>query len=151
MARKSDIALAIIDTQFILIMSIPTSPAGNGNSLLDRVKMFLPQIERANKDLEAKIREEGESSVQIDANMGESAKKTSDEGNEEVEKEEEHTNSVFLAPSSQTVESAADSGSTAQNREVQLEFALGDFDETPIAKMEAAKEEKANAEDDEED
>jgi hypothetical protein len=37
--------------------------------VLDRVKNFLPLIEKANKELEDTIRQQGASSVQIDAGL----------------------------------------------------------------------------------
>lgn len=52
------------------IMNFPPPPPGMSNSsVLDRVKEFLPQIRKANEDLEDLIRREGANAVRIDGNL----------------------------------------------------------------------------------
>ena len=50
-------------------MEFPMPPPNS--ALLDRVKMFLPQMQKANEELEARIAREGVDSVRIDGNLGE--------------------------------------------------------------------------------
>ena len=72
-----------------------------GMSVLDRVKMFLPQLEKANSELDAKIKAEGAASGLIDANLGKDDAMT----------EEEEA-------------AAQEEGKSIVN----LEFAMGDFE-----------------------
>ena len=71
-------------------------------SVLDRVKAFLPELQKANVELEAKIKLEGTQSVRIDGDLGKGAV-----GDADAEAGDE----------------AGEKGTVA------LEFALGDFDE----------------------
>ena len=45
--------------------------------------MFLPQMKKANEELDAKIAKEGVDSVRIDANLGVGSKEENDSGNED--------------------------------------------------------------------
>lgn len=56
-------------------------------AVLDRVKNFLPLIEKANKELEETIRQQGSSAVQIDADMLQPAPSSAEAGGEGEEKE----------------------------------------------------------------
>ena len=129
------------------IMSFPLPPAGTGSSVLDRVKMFLPQIEKANKELEEQVKSEGANSVQIDAHLGQTESGAQEGGAGAAGVEEIGEDTVFKGLSAAVAE--AETTAEGTEREVQLEFALGDFDETPIAKMEAAKEQQQEDEDEE--
>lgn len=86
--------------------------------------MFLPVIHKANLELEEEIKKQGAASVQIDRKMisgTESGDNNEGQASMEDEGDEED--------SSGTVKDS-------QQRTIQLEFALGDFDETPLAKAE---------------
>jgi hypothetical protein len=115
-------------------------------TVLDRVKAFLPQIEEANRQLDEEIKTSGTCSKQIDADLlGENDGTVDSEGAVDG----------TAAPSSTQDGEGQQEG---DNETVKIEFALGDFDDTPIAAMEeAAKEEaagvagKGEADDDEDD
>lgn len=111
-------------------------------TVLDRVKLFLPQIQKANLELEEKIKVEGAKSVQIDAGMMENeaeealvevvADSNDCDIQEEVEVEEDEEDSDKDAPEA--------GGATVfgfendvKKSQICLEFALGDFDGTPLA------------------
>lgn len=98
------------------------------SSVLDRVKLFLPVIAKANEELAEVISAQGADAVRIDGHLAPSAaagtaSAKSDESDAEQDEEEDGNN----------VE-----GGAGDPRVVQLEFALGDFDDTPIAQAEAA-------------
>ncbi len=105
------------------------------SGLLDRVKAFLPAIKQANLELEEKQAREGAQSVVIDGSIYEidgRSEEKEDEGSEVEEVEEEE-------------------GKEKDKREVCLEFALGNFDDTPIALLEAKLEEEDKKSKEEED
>ena len=136
-------------------------------SVLDRVKLFLPVIEKANQELEQKIRIEGIESVRIDNHLvsgaadGEGGDKQmdQDEGvdvedddeddedddeeeeddDEEEEEEEDEVSGMKGAHSSTKKFLGGGGGGGGGNSKkiIQLEFALGDFDDTPIAQAAA--------------
>ncbi|CAM9370277.1 unnamed protein product [Ectocarpus sp. 12 AP-2014] len=114
-------------------MNLPPS------SLLGRLEAFLPEMEKANQKTE-KLAQEGKLEV-LDGSLEvadsdkqtEGAEGTDDEaGDSEVEEEEEGGQAEGAA------------GVVAAGGTVQLDFALGDFDDTPIAKMEQDKEAAAS-------
>ncbi|CAM9396497.1 unnamed protein product, partial [Hapterophycus canaliculatus] len=107
------------------------------SSLLGRLEAFLPEMEKANQTTE-KLAQEGKLEV-LDSNLevagadhqSEAAEGTDEEDGDEDQEQEE---------------GGPGEGAGAPPRTVQLDFALGDFDETPIAKMEQAKEDAAGEE-----
>ena len=149
-------------------MEFPAPPAGlKANSeILSKVQAFLPIIEKANKELEEKIARDGQDSVRIDKTLdtdssggtggGGLSNSSSVEGSktkgkkplivevgaatgdakgteqEEEEQEEEEEQGEHI-----------DAGGGGKERQIQLEFALGDFDDTPIAQAERAAEAEA--------
>ena len=119
---------------------------GPPSSVLDRVKMFLPQIAQANVELEKKMAGEGLQSVVIDKDI------VAEDSSEDEEEEEvsilEYEGVVILSEgminsylfqndNEKKAESGAESGPT-----IKLNFALGDFDQHPIALAEEDKDEK---------
>ena len=86
-------------------------------SVLDRVKAFLPLMEQANKELEQTISVEGAETVQIDAHLHEDKAEevAEEEGEDDVEEKEENEKQG------------------EEKRTVQLQFALGDFDGSALA------------------
>lgn len=87
------------------------------------MRLFLPVIQRANVELEAKVQAEGQQSVQIDTNMvNVSEARDSGEAKLEVKKED-----TFVEATRENFHSAPT---------IELEFATGDFDDTPIARIE---------------
>jgi len=96
---------------------LPLPPANMPQSVLDRVKAFLPLMEQANKELEQTISVEGAETVQIDAHLHEDkAEEVAEEEGEDDEEEKEEN------------EKQGD-----EKRTVQLQFALGDFDGSALA------------------
>mmetsp|Transcript_11578 Transcript_11578/g.17607 ORF Transcript_11578/g.17607 Transcript_11578/m.17607 type:complete len:101 (-) Transcript_11578:86-388(-) len=83
-----------------------------GSSVLDRVKQFLPVIEQANRELEENVKKAGPECVVIDSGI----LNTTEVNNEESDEEETEN--------------------SEENPVVKVEFALGDFDDTPIAQAE---------------
>ena len=92
-------------------------PANMPQSVLDRVKAFLPLMEQANKELEQTISVEGAETVQIDAHLHEdkAEEEAEEEGEDDVEEKEENEKQG------------------EEKRTVQLQFALGDFDGSALA------------------
>jgi len=92
-------------------------PANMPQSVLDRVKAFLPLMEQANKELEQTISVEGAETVQIDAHLHEDKAEevAEEEGEDDVEEKEENEKQG------------------EEKRTVQLQFALGDFDGSALA------------------
>jgi len=122
--------------------SMPTVSAQQ-SSVLERVKLFLPTICKANQELEQAIRSQGAGSVQIDRHLcvpgisgGQGLETTrgyddSDgDGDDESDDDSDSEQNPTLGDSSP---------SSTKQRVIQLEFALGDFDDTPIALAEAAE------------
>ena len=132
----------------------PMPPPGLKSSVLDRVKLFLPQIQKANAELELKIAREGTSSVQIDSGLGVDVGANAediehsdeiDQENDESDGEPEELSANGHTQSSQNSQallggdfSGRAAGRSGAPAGVVLEFALGDFDGTPIALAEAA-------------
>ena len=123
--------------------SMPITSAQQ-SSVLERVKLFLPTICKANQELEQAIRSQGAGSVQIDRHLcvpgissGQGLETTrgyddSDgdgDGDDESDEDSDSEQNPTLGDSSP---------SSTKQRVIQLEFALGDFDDTPIALAEAA-------------
>ena len=114
-------------------------------------------MKKANEELDAKIAKEGVDSVRIDANLGVGSKEENDSGNEddsEDDVEEENVTStnnqslMDIEKKSTTTKSKS-KGGEGKEQKIQLEFALGDFDNTPIAmaeKLIAAEKENKIAE-----
>ena len=98
---------------------LPLPPANMPQSVLDRVKAFLPLMEQANKELEQTISVDGAETVQIDAHLHEdkAEEEAEEEGEDEEEEEEEEKNEK----------------QGEVKRTVQLQFALGDFDGSALA------------------
>jgi len=148
-------------------------PSSSSSSVLDRVRKFLPLIEQANIDLEAKIRAEGVAGVQIDASIGESVAAAATEAggggggvkqmvvvdDEEEDEEEEDNDDEDDEDEDEANEKAHSSSSSGgggggsagggilganEQRLVQLEFALGDFEGTALALAEEAMKIKSN-------
>lgn len=89
------------------------------------MKLFLPQIEEANKQLEEEIRRSGKNDRQIDTDL--LTEGTEDKGS---------------AEDTGSKDGRTDDADTT----VKIEFALGDFDDTPIAAIEDAQEDDDNGE-----
>ncbi len=133
-------------------------------SIASRVAAFLPVIEKANKDLEEKIARDGAESVRIDTNLASGAAEGGEGEAEDAASKEQTSKAKGMKPKKnaplivevgtekdrkhgeeeeekgeeEDVEEDGGEGDGAQERQVQLEFALGDFDETPIAQAEDA-------------
>lgn len=100
-------------------------------SVLDRVKLFLPELKLANEELADRIKSEGVDSVQIDAALSEG-------GGDEDEDEEGGGDVVGAEMEGQGKEEKQ------QQKIIQLEFLLGDVpDDNPIALAEAEAEQEA--------
>lgn len=87
----------------------------------------MPQIEEANKKLEEEIKVTGKNDKQIDVDL-----LVQEEGGDSA------------AATASTNEDQAD------DKTVKIEFALGDFDNTPIAAMEDSKREVGSGDEEEE-
>lgn len=121
-------------------MDFPAPPKGlaGGSELLSRVQAFLPQMEKANKELEEKIEKEGADSVRID--------KTLDPSDPAVPQKKSKKSLIREVGATDEVSEDDEEGDEEEvgtreggaDRHVQLEFALGDFDDTPIAQAERA-------------
>ena len=136
-----------------------------GTSIASRVAAFLPVMEKANKDLEEKIARDGAESVRIDTNLAPGAAEGGECEPQEAASTEQSSKAKGIKPTKiaplivevgtvedrkhddeeeeieeegEDVEDDGGEGDGAQERLVQLEFALGDFDETPIAQAEDA-------------
>jgi len=124
-------------------------------SVLDRVKLFLPAIKQANLELAEKIKAEGVHSVQIDSSLQQSSQQQVQRegggggGGQEQQKSSSMTNGDDNDEEEEE-EEEDDEGESGANdqRKVQLEFALGDFDESTIAKTEELLEAENETEDD---
>ena len=88
----------------------------------------MPQIEEANKQLEEEIKATGKNDKQIDVDL------LVQDGSEDA----------AAATTSPTAEGTKD------DKTVKIEFALGDFDNTPIAAMEDSKKEAGSENEEEE-
>ena len=88
--------------------------------VLDRVKDFLPKIEAANRQLEEDIKRSGKAENQIDIDLVSSEK--------DVEDMDELSEKSSLPGNEQK-----------KQPDIKLEFALGDFDNTPIAALEESE------------
>jgi hypothetical protein len=158
-------------------------PVGlNDSALLNRVKLFLPQIAKANEVLQQQINQQGLEAVQIDrglklglSNSSQNISNEDDESDEEDEDDvsEADSENEIQMPSSQTPKYNQDLlqieenihnkglvkaqqkkkpkmnkqgylAESADTRTVQLEFAIGDVDQTTIALAEAEAEAEAN-------
>lgn len=111
------------------------------SSVLDRVKMFLPVIAKANEELQATIQAQGLESVRIDSQIvaSEDQDEDDDEKEDQLAANKEGTNdSSLLGIESKSSSKKSLEEENEEPRVVQLEFALGDFDGTPIAIAEAA-------------
>eukprot|EP00903_Cladosiphon_okamuranus_P007686 g7450.t1 len=106
-------------------MNLPPS------SLLGRLEAFLPELEKANQTTE-KLAQEGKLEV-IDSNLEVA-------GTEQQREEAEEYDEDDAAEGVEQDEGGAAPRAAPGTRTVQLDFALGDFDDTPIAKMEQEKE-----------
>lgn len=96
-----------------------------GGVVLSRVKAFLPIIEQENKRLQEKIKVEGAKSVQIDSDLA-------DDDSRGVIKEV--GSDVSLRDNTESVEASHESAGA-----IELEFAIGDFDDKVIAELECDK------------
>jgi hypothetical protein len=157
----------ITSTGSFIMSAFPMPPPGS--SIAARVQAFLPVIEKANKDLEEKIAQDGAESVQIDSRLvpgapegdlgdakdtsitGQASKAKGDRPKKkfpliaEVGSEEnlmkkhggkkEENDGEDKEDEEEEQEDGGVEGD-GQERQVQLEFALGDFDDTPLAKAE---------------
>lgn len=123
-------------------MSRPLAEDGDESheSVLDRVKRFLPLIEKSNRELAAKIISDGQDSIQIDKGIAEAPTGLRDGGDEAGEDDETCAHDVVVKESEEVEEVSrgdARNASILQSQPlIQLEFALGDFDETPLANLE---------------
>jgi hypothetical protein len=142
--------------------------------LLDRVKQFLPEMEKANQTLEDSLKT-GENTHRIDVTLAPSdmAQSDSDSDDEGVDVDSELRESKRSkrtteqegprASANQEGGRGTAPGNTDseeinnQKAVVQLEFALGDFDGTPLAQLEDEKDKEdeivgnADGDDDEDD
>jgi hypothetical protein len=100
-------------------------------SVLDRVKMFLPVIAAANDELQQKILNEGPQSVQIDSHLHQPEPPVSSEDKMDTVEDPE------IEDISDNDEIVADNNSEQKiEKVVELNFALGDFDQSNIALLE---------------
>lgn len=130
-------------------------PGGIANSsVLDRVKMFLPLIEKANNDLADTVSKQGQQSVAIDNDMlasssDEDADAGEDSDDDESIDDQDNDKDVGAAKGltlgSETSMGAKTSTKKKKNGMIQIDFALGDFTDTPLANLEQAKEDEVNA------
>ena len=116
-------------------------------SVLDRVKAFLPRIEAANNELVERINREGAQSVRIDGDIcdpalpSDDAKKTKkkaliEEINTDIPQDTNDSNNN----DDEEVISDNEDVTADGKKIINLEFALGNFDNTIIAQMEDEKE-----------
>ena len=160
--------------------SFPTPPVGfTDSTLLTRVKLFLPQIAKANEALQQQISQQGPEAVQIDralkvglSNSSQTTAKEDDESEKEEEGEEVDSENEILMTSSRTTKHNQDllqlennicdreiiscldkaqkknktklkkhgdlvDNAVSDHCTIQLEFAIGDVDQTAIALAEA--------------
>lgn len=104
--------------------------------MLDRVKLFLPMIEKANKELVEGIAS-GKVQARIDDNLDEIHE---DDGDEE-EDDDGDDNDDDITDTANTSEKSTDDRNYSQQSStsqqvVKLEFMCGDFDGSIIAEME---------------
>lgn len=107
--------------------------------LLQRIRAFLPQIEQANEELEKKMKEHGASSVVIDNDMLGTVLPQAT-SSISISKSSSSNSGVIIdttddGDDDRIVEQDEEEQTTKQtdSRVIELEFALGDFDDTPIA------------------
>ena len=140
-------------------------PRGGRSEILGKVQAFLPMIEKANRELAQKIAKDGPDSVRIDKTLNQRAADTSlsenadsssgsssssrgrsrisDDRDESLGTKKKQKPLIVEIGSKQESEqeeseedSEVDADGVEGERLVQMEFALGDFDETPIAQAE---------------
>ncbi len=141
-------------------------PRGGRSEILGKVQAFLPMIEKANRELAQKIVKDGPDSVRIDKTLNQRATDTSlsenadssssssssssrgrsrisDDRDESLGTKKKQKPLIVEIGSKQESEqeeseedSEVDADGVEGERLVQMEFALGDFDETPIAQAE---------------
>ena len=111
-------------------MSVPGLPA---SSVLARVKALLPQLQQAQEALETRIRYEGAESVRIDVGLASSAA-----AEEEEEGADDDSGDNSDEEDGEGEGEDASEGSGLKDA-ISLEFALGDFDDSLIAKLEDEK------------
>ncbi|CAM9163894.1 unnamed protein product [Sphacelaria rigidula] len=116
-------------------MNLPPS------ALLGRLQAFLPEMEKANKATE-RLLADGKLDV-IDANLQvATGHQRGDESAEETDNEEVEGEAGEEDAEEEEDEDGPETGGAAgaDSRTVELDFALGDFDDNPIAKLEEEKE-----------
>lgn len=91
--------------------------------------MFLPQLQQSNEELARRLQAEGAAAVQIDAGLG----------GEQSDEEEKRSGGSDESGSEDEAEQAQARGK--DQRVVQLQFAIGDFDGSAIAQLEEDDEE----------
>jgi hypothetical protein len=116
----------------------------SGGDLLNRVKAFLPMIEKANLELNEKIAKEGSESVLIDKGLVDEPEPKVKEvekerGTMKNQKSNEISNKQMSAEKqamSTVTQAEGEAGKEeegAGDTQVQIEFALGNFEDTPLA------------------
>ncbi|CAM9896096.1 unnamed protein product [Choristocarpus tenellus] len=115
------------------------------SSLLERISSFLPQMAMANEHMAA-LSKEGKLEL-IDSSLGLADQSEDDDSDEESDEEENEDvgeeGGLGVIEEVGEMPSAVKKGSASAAdgaRIVQLDFALGDFDGTPIAELEAKAE-----------
>mmetsp|Transcript_7997 Transcript_7997/g.8028 ORF Transcript_7997/g.8028 Transcript_7997/m.8028 type:complete len:143 (+) Transcript_7997:44-472(+) len=122
-------------------------------SVLERVKMFLPQIEKANADLEKEIVIHGKDKFVIDKDLIDDGKKepliVEKEANL-IEIEEEIievnvTDEIDGDDDDDNEDDDSNNDSQQIKQQIELNFALGDFTDSAIALAEEAMKGESNA------
>jgi hypothetical protein len=110
--------------------------------VLARVQAFLPVIEQENKKLEEKIILHGQKSVQIDADINDTAAggtdtKADSDDNDDTNYGVQTIENLTDEPSAAREVADSNNNNKDAGGTVQLEFAIGDFDGSAVAELES--------------
>ena len=112
-------------------MSLPQPPSSLSSSVLDRVKLFLPVIKKANEDLDELIKKEGIDKVRIDNDLLSDDQATNkkivvldDNHDSDIIKNDNHDNDN---DDDNNINGSGNSNGDNDNKMIQLEFALGNI------------------------
>jgi len=106
-------------------------------SILDRVKSFLPEIKKANEELNNKIEKEGKESVIIDNNLSSNPINEIPHDNDN-DNDIESDDDTIINKGDETTDNKNNNKIeiTSIEQVIQIEFAIGDFDNSVIANLE---------------